>query len=89
MISGLNPLCDEYIGREVRILPSTTIGTILYETKNLFWIQYGSRVTKIPKHGNLFRIYFKDQSHIIDGSKISHRSENRIKKCNKSKPRKI
>jgi ribonuclease P protein subunit POP4 len=78
---------DELIGREVKIKnctdPSWTnkTGTIIDETKNTFLIESKGQQKRIVKNIASFEFEYKGKKIIIEGSRLTYRSEDRIKKA--------
>ncbi|MFP3871943.1 MAG: ribonuclease P component 1 family protein [Candidatus Natronoplasma sp.] len=75
----------EFIGSHIEIEDSDhegyigVAGKVLDETKNTFVIGDEKERT-IPKQGNRFRIKFDDHWKTLDGSLLTYRPEDRIKK---------
>lgn len=78
---------DELIGRQVMIKKCTdpswvnVSGTVIDETKNTFLIEFGKQQKRIAKNTATFEFEYKGKRKIVDGSRLSFRSEDRIKKA--------
>jgi len=76
----------EFIGAKVEVINSKNkhiiglYGTIIDETKNTFKIETENGIKVVPKRGNTFIFYFKDYWILVDGSIITERPWERIKK---------
>jgi len=75
----------EYIGTRIQIAESdhegykNIEGKVVDETKNTFVVRDGEEKI-IPKKGNTFKVKMNDRWKTLDGSKLTYRPENRIKK---------
>ena len=78
---------DELIGQQVKIKECTDpswinkTGIIIDETKNTFLIESGGQQKKIAKNIATFEFEYKGKKTIIEGSRLIHRPEDRIKKA--------
>ena len=78
---------EELVGLHVRIKecsdPSWTgkTGIILDETKNTFLLKIKDQYRKIAKNIATFEFEFEDKKITLEGSKITYRPEDRIKKA--------
>jgi RNase P/RNase MRP subunit p29 len=68
----------EFIGKkaEIRYSGSLFKGTIIDETKNLFYLKTDKKLVKIVKKNSTIKI----NDNIINGKKMAKRPEDRIKK---------
>ena len=74
---------SERIGLDVLVLSapfSGISGRVVDETKNTFTIESAGTERMVPKSGNEFRFTYHNEQIDIEGSKILHRPENRMKK---------
>ena len=74
---------SELIGLDVLVLSapfSGISGRVVDETKNTFTIESAGTERMVPKSGNEFRFTYRNEQIDIEGSKILHRPEDRIKK---------
>jgi ribonuclease P protein subunit POP4 len=77
---------EELIGLKVKIKECKDMswtgksGLIVDETKNTFLIQIENQKKTIAKNIATFEFEYEDKKVILDGSKISYRPEDRIKK---------
>jgi ribonuclease P protein subunit POP4 len=77
---------EELIGLKVKIKECKDkswigkTGFIVDETKNTFLIEVDNKKKKIAKNIATFEFEYEDKKVILDGSKISYRPEDRIKK---------
>ncbi|MBS3781735.1 MAG: ribonuclease P protein subunit [Candidatus Thermoplasmatota archaeon] len=75
----------EFIGSDLEVIDSDyrgyeeLQGKVIDETKNMFVIE-DERKKMIPKKGNHFRLTINGRNNVLDGNKLTHRSEDRIKK---------
>jgi len=77
-----------FLGKRVKIINSSDIsklnieGTIIEETKNMFFIKTKKQeeVKKIPKKECIFNIEINGENKIIDGKEICYNLADRIKK---------
>ena len=78
---------DELIGRHVRIKDCTDpnwigkSGTIIDETKNTFLIEKNDEQKRIAKNTATFEFEYNKEKLIVEGSRLTHRPEDRIKKA--------
>ncbi len=78
---------DELIGRIVTIIDCSDptwvgkTGCILDETKNTFLIQINNDRKKIAKNTATFAFKEQNKTIIVNGTRLTYRSENRIKKA--------
>ncbi len=73
----------ELIGLEVEVLSapfSGISGRVVDETKNTFTIESAGTERMVPKSGNEFRFTYRGTQIEIEGNKILHRPEDRMKK---------
>jgi ribonuclease P protein subunit POP4 len=73
----------ELIGLDVEVLSapfSGISGRVVDETKNTFTIESAGTERMVPKSGNSFRFTYRGEQITIEGNKILHRPENRLKK---------
>ena len=81
-----NIVKDELIGRKVTIKECADPtwkhikGIVIDETKNTFLIKTDHGNKKIAKKTAIFEFEGDDEKIVIDGKKIAHRPEDRIKK---------
>lgn len=75
---------SEFIGLDVEVLSapcySGITGVVVDETKNTFTIDSAGTERMVPKPGNEFRFTCEGSEFVIEGRKIQHQPENRIKK---------
>ena len=77
---------EEFIGLPVIIIDSKDpnwkgkSGTIINETKNMFEIKINNKNKKIGKKKNKFEFKYKQKKIILNGSQITYKPEDRIKK---------
>jgi ribonuclease P protein subunit POP4 len=77
---------EELIGLKVKIKECKDTswigksGFIVDETKNTFLIEVDNQQKKIAKNIATFEFDYEDKKVILDGSKITYRPEDRIKK---------
>ena len=74
---------SELIGLDVLVLSapfSGISGRVVDETKNTFTIESAGTERMVPKSGNEFRFTYQNEQIDIEGNKILHRPEDRIKK---------
>jgi len=77
-----------FLGKRVKIINSSDIsklnieGTIVEETKNMFFIKTKKQteIKKIPKKECIFNIEINGENKIIDGKEICYNLADRIKK---------
>ena len=82
-MSASDMLRSEFIGLDVEVLSapfSGISGVVVDETKNTFTIESAGTERMVPKSGNEFRFTYRNEQIDIEGSKILHRPEDRIKK---------
>lgn len=79
---------QEFIGRYAEVIDSEhngfkkVRGKIVDETMNTLMIEDESGISKmIPKKGNTFKIKIEKSDYLVEGNKILHRPEDRIKKA--------
>ena len=73
----------EFIGLDVKVLSapfSGISGRVVDETKNTFTIESAGTERTVPKPGNEFRFSYRGEQIDIEGSRILHRPEDRMKK---------
>ena len=73
----------ELIGLDVEVLSapfSGLSGRVVDETKNTFTIESAGTERMVPKPGNEFRFTYRGEQITIEGNKILHRPEDRMKK---------
>lgn len=76
----------EFMGSEIKITESPhhgykgMQGKVIDETKNMFVIEDEGEKKKIPKKGNRFKLTINGRHNLLDGNKLTHRPEDRIKK---------
>ena len=73
----------ELIGLDVEVLSapySEISGKVVDETKNTFTIESAGTERMVPKSGNEFRFTYQNEQIDIEGSKLLHRPEDRMKK---------
>lgn len=73
----------ELIGLDVEVLSapfSGISGRVVDETKNTFTIESAGTERMVPKPGNEFRFTYRGKQIEIEGNKILHRPEDRMKK---------
>lgn len=73
----------ELIGLDVEVLSepySGIAGKVVDETKNTFTIESAGTERMVPKSGNEFRFTYQNEQIDIEGSKLLHRPEDRMKK---------
>ena len=74
----------EFIGLDVEVLSapcySGLSGVVVDETKNTFTIDSAGTERMVPKSGNEFRFTYQNEQIDIEGSKLLHRPEDRMKK---------
>jgi len=76
----------EYIGSDLEVIESTNQnyediqGKLIDETKNMFVIADEEGKKMLPKRGNRFKLTINGRRNVLDGNKLTHRPENRIKK---------
>lgn len=73
----------ELIGLEVEVLSapfSGISGRVVDETKNTFTIESAGTERMVPKQGVEFRFTYRGTQIEIEGNKILHRPEDRMKK---------
>lgn len=85
MISPENITSHEFIGLETEIVSSTNSqviglnGRIIDETKSMFRINTNKGIKSLPKSQNHWKFYLKkEESAIVDGTKIAKRPFDRI-----------
>ena len=74
---------SELRGRDVSVLSapfSGISGRVVDETKNTFTIESAGTERMVPKSGNEFRFTYQNEQIDIEGSKLLHRPEDRMKK---------
>ena len=77
---------EEFIGLPVIIIDSNDpnlkgkSGTIINETKNMFEIKINNKNKKIGKKKNKFEFKYKKKKIILNGSQITYKPKDRIKK---------
>ena len=74
---------SELIGLDVSVLSaqfSGISGRVVDETKNTFTIESAGTERMVPKSGNEFRFTYQNEQIDIEGSKLLHRPEDRMKK---------
>ena len=74
---------SELIGLDVLVLSapfSGISGRVVDETKNTFTIESAGTERMVPKSGNEFRFVYNNEQIDIEGNKLLHRPEDRMKK---------
>ena len=74
---------SELIGLDVSVLSASfsgISGRVVDETKNTFTIESAGTERMVPKSGNEFRFTYQNEQIDIEGSKLLHRPEDRMKK---------
>ena len=74
---------SELMGLDVGVLSapfSGISGRVVDETKNPFTIESAGTERMVPKSGNEFRFMYNNEQIDIEGSKLLHRPEDRMKK---------
>jgi len=82
-MATIDMLRSELIGLDVEVLSapfSGISGKVVDETKNTFTIESAGTERMVPKPGNEFRFTYRNEQIDIEGNKILHRPEDRIKK---------
>lgn len=82
-MSAADVMRAELIGLDVEVLSapfSGISGRVVDETKNTFTIESAGTEKMVPKSGTEFRFTYRGEQIDIEGSKILHRPEDRIKK---------
>jgi ribonuclease P protein subunit POP4 len=78
---------DELIGRNVTIKECTDpnwinkSGKIIDETKNTFLIEIENQHKRIAKNTAIFEFEYDRKKTIVEGSRLTYRPEDRIKKA--------
>ncbi|MFW5946073.1 MAG: ribonuclease P component 1 family protein [Candidatus Natronoplasma sp.] len=76
----------EFTGSELEVIESAHYGfeemqgRVVDETKNMFVIADKGKKWMIPKKGNQFKLTISGRQNVLDGNKLTHRPEDRIKK---------
>ena len=81
-ITKQNILCHEMIGLGVsaKMKGGNLSGKVIGETKNTFSLELGNgREKTAPKKNAVFEFSLGDEKVSVDGKKIMHRPENRLK----------
>ncbi len=84
MITAENFTQHEFIGSKTHITKSTNsqnvglYGTIINETKSMFYLSTKTGIKSIPKNNSTWRFNVQHQEVSVDGSKIQKRSFDRI-----------
>ena len=86
-MNTIPPVKDEYIGSHVTIVDCTDPtwigkqGIIIDETKHLFLIKINNSIKRIEKKTATFKVSLPEKTIRLQGSKITYRPEDRIKKA--------
>ena len=86
-MEGYKIIKDELIGRYVTIKKCTDpnwiniSGTVIDETKNTFLLDIGDKQKRIAKKTAVFEFTYEGKKIIIDGTRLTYRPEDRIKKA--------
>ena len=80
-ITPKNILVHEMIGIDVsaNMARKTLRGKVVDETRNTFRLETKSGEEIVPKKGTLFEFDLSGENAVVDGKKILHRPEQRIK----------
>jgi len=76
----------EFTGSELEVIESAHYGfkevqgRVIDETKNMFVIADEGKKRMIPKKGNQFKLTINGRQNVLDGNRLIHRPEDRIKK---------
>jgi len=76
----------EFTGSELEVIDSAhhgyeeMQGRVVDESKNMFVIENEGKKRMIPKKGNRFKLTINGRQNVLDGNRLTHRPEDRIKK---------
>jgi len=86
-ITPKNLIYHELIGLKVKVhdSPNKALlgleGKIVFETKNMLFLESDGKIKKIPKYPNIFEFYLEEGDRVIvNGKDLLRRPEDRLKK---------